>query len=144
MSVSTEEKSCPCLIIKIFNLCSAFFIFPSMAEPQVSRPKRGRIPSSLCTETTNCKEGNEAIYRSFMNLFLAYNIGLHHDMLLLKQIMRAILLSILSQSSHHMLRSTLLMRKRTYVHVMSYERLSACKFNTLTKCYFEKKFILSL
>ena len=43
-----------------------------------------------------------------MNLYLAYNFGLHHDMLLFKQIMRASLLSILSPSSHHMLRSPLL------------------------------------
>ena len=34
-----------------------------------------------------------------MNLYLAYNIGLHHDMLLFKQITRAILLSIMSPSS---------------------------------------------
>ena len=49
-----------------------------------------------------------------MNLYLAYNIVLHHDMLLFKQTLRAILLSVLSPSSHHMLRSTLFMRKRTY------------------------------
>ena len=48
------------------------------------------------------RKGTRHIYRSFMNLYLAYNSDLHHDMLLFKQITRAILLSIfqLSQSSY--------------------------------------------
>ena len=45
------------------------------------------------------KKETRHIYRSFINLYLAYKIGLHHDMLLFKQMMRAILLSIMSQSS---------------------------------------------
>ena len=45
------------------------------------------------------KKGTRHIYRSFMNLYLAYYTGLYHDMLLFKQITRAILLSIMSQSS---------------------------------------------
>ena len=66
------------------------------------------------------KKGTRHIYRSFMNLYLAYNIELHHDMLLFKQIMRVILLSILSRSPHYMLRSMLLMRKTNPMYTLSH------------------------
>ena len=69
------------------------------------------------------KKGTRHIYRSFMNLYLAYNSGLHHDMLLFKQITKAILLYVFQSCLNlllffHLLCSTLLM----------------CRTNLCTRC----------
>ena len=138
---ASDEKSCLCLIVKIFNLHSAFFIFPSFPgwAPKFHNQNAHVFRVLGIQKLRIVKKGTRHIYRSFMNLYLAYNSDLHHDMLLFKQITRAILLSIfqLSQSSSlfHLLRSTLLMRRTnlcTRCLIWKTKCMQVRLFNTLT------------
>ena len=139
MSISTDEKSCLCLIVKIVNLRSAFFIFPSFPgwAPKFHNQNSHVFRVLGIQKLRIVKKGTRHIYRSFTNLYLAYNIGLHHDMLLFKQITRAILLSVFRSCLNLLLSSTCCAvcywcAEWTYVHFVSYERLSACKSDCST------------